>query len=97
MSGKSNMTVDEKMATVKIKIDKNAHITVNHELCKACTSRPCLIICTAENYKWDEKKNDLIFNYEGCLECGACRLICPEDAIDWAYPQGGHGVKFRFG
>jgi ferredoxin like protein len=97
MNGKSNMTVDEKMATVKIKIDKEAHITVNSKLCKNCTSRPCLIICTAENYTWDEKKDGLIFNYEGCLECGACRLICPEGAIDWSYPKKGCGVKFRFG
>jgi len=97
MNGKKSMTVDEKMATVKIKIHKEAHITVNSELCQNCTTRPCLIICTAENYRWDTKKNDLIFNYDGCLECGACRLICPENAIDWSYPKQGYGVKFRFG
>ncbi len=97
MSGKNSMTVDEKMATVKIKISKEEHISVNTELCINCMTRPCLIICTAENYKWDEKRKDLIFNYEGCLECGACRLICPEDAIDWSYPLRGYGVKFRFG
>ncbi|MCF8069135.1 MAG: 4Fe-4S dicluster domain-containing protein [Desulfobacterales bacterium] len=97
MSGKNSMTVDEKMSTVKIKIDKEAHITVNKELCKNCTDRPCLIICAAENYKWDEKSDDLVFNYEGCLECGACRLICPLNAISWSYPKHGCGVKFRFG
>jgi len=97
MSGKNSLTVDEKMATVKIKIDKKAHITVNNKQCENCVARPCLIICTAENYKWDETRNDLIFNYEGCLECGACRLICPEGAISWSYPQKGCGVKFRFG
>jgi ferredoxin like protein len=97
MSGKNSMTVDEKMATVKIKVSRQAHITVNHDLCKDCETRPCLIICTAENYKWDEKRDDLIFNYEGCLECGACRLICPRNAIDWEYPNQGNGVKFRFG
>ena len=97
MNGKNSLSVDDKMATVKIKIDKDAHITVNKEHCKGCTTRPCLVVCTAENYQWDEKQDELIFNYEGCLECGACRIICPRDAIEWSYPKGGYGVKYRFG
>ena len=97
MSGKTNLSVEEKLETVKFKIDKNAHITVKKELCKDCTTRPCLTICPAENYQWDEKTDELIFNYEGCLECGTCRITCPKDAIDWSYPQGGYGVKYRFG
>ena len=97
MSRKSSLTVDDKMATVKIKIHKDAHITVKKELCRECPTRPCLVICTAENYQWDEKRGELVFNYEGCLECGACRIICPLDAIDWSYPEGGYGVKYRFG
>ncbi len=97
MSGKSSLSVDEKMASVKIKIDKEAHIIVKKECCRDCKSRPCLIICTAENYQWDQNKDELVFNYDGCLECGACRIICPQDAIDWSYPRGGYGVKFRFG
>ena len=97
MSGKKNLSVDEKMATVKLKVDKDAHIIVKKELCRDCSTRPCLVICTAENYQWDEKKGELIFNYEGCLECGACRIICPRDAIECSYPKGGYGVKYRFG
>jgi ferredoxin like protein len=97
MSGKNSLTVDEKLALVSFDLDRNAHITVKKELCKACATRPCLIICAAENYKWDKERDALIFNHEGCLECGACRIICPRDAIDWSYPQGGYGVRFRFG
>ena len=33
MSGKTNLSVEEKLETVKSKIDKNAHITVKKELC----------------------------------------------------------------
>jgi ferredoxin like protein len=97
MNGKNDLTVDEKLAQVTFDIDQNAHITVEKELCKACTSKPCLIICAAENYKWDEEGDALIFNYEGCLECGACRIVCPRDAVDWSYPRGGYGVRYRFG
>jgi ferredoxin like protein len=97
MNGKKIMTVDEKMATVNIKFGKEAHIVVDKEHCQKCVTRPCLIICAAENYKWDQESDNLIFNYEGCLECGACRLICPMDAIDWSYPKHGFGVMFQFG
>ena len=97
MPGKNSPSVDEKMATVKIKIDKDAHIIVKKERCRDCPTRPCLVVCAAENYKWDEKRGELIFNYEGSLECGACRIICPRDAIAWSYPKGGFGVKYRFG
>ncbi len=97
MSGKSSLSVDEKMATLKIKIDKVAHIIVKEEYCRDCATRPCLTICTAENYQWDSKQGELVFNCDGCLECGACRIICPKGAIDWSYPRGGYGVKYRFG
>jgi ferredoxin like protein len=97
MNGKNSPTVDEKLTHVVFELDRNPHITVKKELCRACTSRPCLYICAAENYKWDEEGDALIFNHEGCLECGACRIICPQDAIDWSYPRGGYGVRYRFG
>ena len=97
MSGRINLSVEEKLETIKFKIDKVAHIIVKKDHCQECTTRPCLTICPAENYQWDEKRDELIFNYEGCLECGACRIICPKDAIDWSYPRGGYGVKYRFG
>ena len=32
----------------------------------------------------------LIF-FLACGECGMCRYICPVDAIDWNYPEGGTG------
>ena len=38
MSGKNSLTVDDKMATVKFKINKDAHITIDKEHCK--TVRP---------------------------------------------------------
>jgi ferredoxin like protein len=90
MHGKSNLSVDDKLASVTFDVDQNAHITVEK-------AKPCLIICAAENYKWDEEGDALIFNYEGCLECGACRIVCPRDAVDWSYPRGGYGVRYRFG
>ena len=97
MPGSNSLTVDDKLALVIFDVDPNAHITVEQKLCGQCETKPCLIICAAENYKWDHERDALIFNHEGCLECGACRLICPRGAIDWSYPRNGHGVRYRFG
>lgn len=95
MNGKKN--IDDKLATLTFRIDKEAHIRIKKEICVKCTRRSCLSICPAENYSWDEKNNTLIFNYEGCLECGTCKLVCPSGAIDWSYPQRGFGVIYKYG
>ena len=63
----------------------------------ACPNKPCLTGCPAENYTWDEATNELVYNYEGCLECGCCRFVCPLDAIEWSYPRGGFGVAYKWG
>ena len=52
--------------------EKEAHIVINKEICAQCQDKPCLIVCPAALYKLD--KNDIIFDYAGCLECGTCRV-----------------------
>ncbi len=91
---KHREAVERKLSTVKIEIDKEAHITVKKELCQECPARPCIPACPAGNYEWEDGAGQLVFNYEGCLECGTCRFICPLDAIDWSYPRGGFGVRY---
>lgn len=94
---KHREAIEAKLARVKIERDKEAHILVKKELCPDCPTRPCIPACPAANYEWDEATDQLIFNYEGCLECGTCRFICPLDAIDWSYPRGGFGVRYLWG
>lgn len=89
--------LEANLATVKFEIDKEAHIRVRKELCRDCSKRPCVPCCPAGNYEWDDGSGELYFNYEGCLECGTCRLICPLEAIDWSYPRGGFGVRYLWG
>ena len=57
--------------------------------------KPCLYICPVQNYVIVDDK--LVFSWQGCVECGACRIACPHDAIEWEYPRGGFGVCFRYG
>ena len=89
------MTFDEKLLKTRFVVDsQKAHITVNTSLCSACAA-PCVSICPAQCYQKD--KENLLFSWAGCLECGSCRLVCPSGAITWNYPRGGFGVSFRFG
>ena len=40
----------------------------------------------------------VLFSYEGCVECGTCRIVCNEfDNVEWTYPRGGYGIQYRFG
>jgi ferredoxin like protein len=89
------LTIEDKLATVVFHVDKRAHIKVDKGLCAECKDRPCLTICPARNYDWDDSADQLIFNYEGCLECGSCKFLC--NAVEWSYPRGGFGVSYDWG
>lgn len=91
------MNVDDKLGTVIFRVDREAHITVQKEICIECEIRPCLMACPAELYQWDDAGGELIFNHEGCLECGTCKMICLLQAVRWSYPKRGNGVAYRFG
>jgi ferredoxin like protein len=58
--------------------------------------RPALRICPAGLYSENEK-GEMVLDSDGCLECGACRLACGTEVLDWHYPKGGTGVQYRFG
>jgi len=88
-------SAEEKLATLIFHVDKEAHIKIKRELCVECSDRLCLTICPANNYDWDGAVNRLLFNCEGCLECGSCKFVCR--AIDWSYPRGGFGVSYSLG
>lgn len=43
-------------------------------------------------------EGELHVDYQGCLECGTCRLLCDEATLKkWRYPDSGFGITFRFG
>ena len=90
------LSVDQRLALVKFEVDKTPHITIDKEKCETCESKPCIPACPAGLYSLGED-GKLHFNYEGSLECGTCRIICPLGAIKWNYPRGGFGVWFQFG
>lgn len=76
--------------------DHDPHLAIKAmENCRQCQHRPCAAICPALVFLWE--KDQMVVQYSGCLECGACRFICPRDNIDWRFPHGGYGVLARLG
>lgn len=79
--------------------DPKSHLSLSDpKLCVTCPGRPCIPVCPAEVYHWEEER--LRISYENCLETGACRVACHalgNHALVWAYPEAGRGVQFRFG
>lgn len=86
--------LEERLALVRYVVDQAAHIRVDPARCASCPDQPCLLCCPAGCFTVEQ--GALRFAYEGCLECGTCRLVCPLGAITWGYPRGGHGVAYRF-
>ena len=75
-------------------VDHRAHIVVDSEKCARCPKKPCTYLCPASCYVLVDDR--IVFSYEGCLECGTCRVICPMEAITWNFPVSGKGVQYRF-
>ncbi len=89
------MKIEEKLALNKFDIDREVHIILEEAKCRGCDLTPCLYACPAECYVLRE--SHVTFSYEGCLECGSCRISCPRDAIHWVYPRGGFGICYQYG
>ncbi len=92
------MNVEAKLGQDVFKPDKDSHIVVRHEVCRdRCTRRSCLVVCPAGVYSWNQERDQLHVEFEGCLECGSCMIACRHGALEWRYPRAGFGVQFRFG
>jgi ferredoxin like protein len=89
------MITDDIFELVSYDIDEEAHIRLNNEVCRQCTHRACTFACPARCYQWNEERGRVDFAYEPCLECGTCLIICDRGALDWKYPRGGFGVRYR--
>ena len=92
------LTLEDMLGLVKFNVAAEAHLQIDKEKCRVCKERFCLHVCPVGNYTEDEADpGEIVLSWEGCMECGTCRLACPHDAIDWNYPVGAKGVCFRHG
>jgi ferredoxin like protein len=88
-------SIEDKLALNKYDVDKDVHIRVREEICELCEKHPCLYACPADCFKL--KEEHITFSYEGCLECGSCKIICGDEAIEWILPRAGFGICYQYG
>ncbi len=92
----AELTIEDKLYLAKYKLDEKPHlIIISQGVCAECVNKPCMIVCPTDVYAWSENKN--IVSYDNCVECGACRIVCPYQNIEWKYPRWGMGISHRFG
>ena len=91
------MNIDDKLNKLKYNCDTVSHLEPCLADCAECKTKICCKICPASVYEWDEANRKLIVNYENCLECGACRIVCEKKSLNWKYPKSGKGVTFKHG
>lgn len=90
-----HMNIDDKLALNLYHVDRESHIKIDQEICYRCPHKLCTYLCPVGNYT-QNGDNNVVFSWEGCLECGTCRIVCDQGAITWAYPKGGYGISYRF-
>ncbi len=89
------MKIEDKLAVNKYDIDRDSHITIHEDVCRSCPDQPCLSACPAGCFSLVD--GGILFSFEGCLECGSCRIVCAKGAIDWTLPRPGFGICYEYG
>ncbi len=87
------LIIDELLSYNTYKPSDIAHIVVDTSKCDKCNLKPCVYLCPSACYR--EEHGEISFTYISCIECGTCRIICPEEAVKWDYPEGGKGILYK--
>jgi ferredoxin like protein len=87
--------MEDKLAVNKYDVDREVHIRLKEDTCRECQERLCLKACPAGCFKLSGDR--FMFSFEGCLECGTCRIVCDKDAVDWTLPRPGFGICYQYG
>lgn len=93
----SDSSIEDKLFLDRFNVDEESHIQIiDDNICvESCKEQSCLYICPANVYRLEGDR--ISVNYEGCLECGSCRIGCPHMNIEWRFPTGGFGIRHKFG
>ena len=60
---------------------EHAHIIVETSKCNDCSHMMCVWGCPAQCYNFrDQGLEEMKFQYEDCVECGTCYIMCDQGA-----------------
>ena len=91
------MSIEDKLFLSRLKRHTVSHIKLDEHICNdRCRTKICTRVCPARAYELDGAGN-IVFHHDDCLECGACRIVCPEDNVEWNFPVFGRGIIYRYG
>ncbi len=93
-----SVKVEDKLFLDRFNVDEESHLRiVDGQVCFGkCEEQPCLYICPANVYKLE--KDRISVNYEGCLECGSCRVGAVLISIsNGAFPKADMACGIKFG
>lgn len=91
----SGNNIDEKLGLISFEANKEKHIKIDGGKCAKCGEKPCLRFCPAKRFTLEDGK--IKHDHEGCLECGSCKIACPNGGANFNYPQGGFGAQYKYG
>ncbi|MDO5026117.1 MAG: 4Fe-4S dicluster domain-containing protein [Trueperella sp.] len=91
-------TVNERLAKNHFEVTDGApHIKVNQELARATGTGKLLVqVCPANVYQ-EEPDGTISVEAAACLECGTCLAVAHPGTLEWEYPAGGSGIRYREG
>src|SRR4051794_3284939 len=71
--------IERKLALDTFNVDHSrAHIRIiDRDVCLRCVRQQCINCCPATCYT-PQEDGRVVFSYEGCVECGTCRIVCHE-------------------
>ncbi len=72
-----------------------AHITVEPDICRKCPHQLCIAGCPTKCFTFYDDL--MVFQYEDCVECGTCSIMCDQGSVTWNNPRGTYGVKYNQG
>ncbi len=75
--------------------EHNSHITIDPNICRDCPHHMCIYGCPTRCYNLID--GEIKFQYEDCVECGTCFIMCDQGSVSWTNPRGSFGVKYRIG
>ena len=85
-----------KRKLVNVNQASSDHIRHDRERCTDCGN--CVMICSMNLWQIRSGKVQLAEDYKKyCLECASCFQVCDQGAVNFTFPEAGHGVIYAHG